>query len=47
LRGDSIDNFLEGFPTVKREQVIASLEEMKEQMLAMVQIGQAARVGNC
>jgi uncharacterized protein (DUF433 family) len=37
--GDSINNFLEGFPTVKREQVIASLEEMKEQMLAMVKQG--------
>jgi uncharacterized protein (DUF433 family) len=37
--GDSIDNFLEGFPTVKREQVIVSLEEMKEQMLAMVKQG--------
>ena len=27
--GDSIDEFLEGFPTVKREQVIAFLEEAK------------------
>jgi uncharacterized protein (DUF433 family) len=25
--GDSIGNFLEGFPTVKREQVLALLEE--------------------
>ena len=25
--GDSIDDFLEGFPSVKREQVIAVLEE--------------------
>ncbi len=25
--GDSIDDFLEGFPTVKREQVIEFLEE--------------------
>lgn len=24
--GESIDNFLDGFPTVTREQVIASLE---------------------
>jgi uncharacterized protein (DUF433 family) len=40
--GDSIDNFLEGFPTVKREQVIASLEEMKEQMFAMVKQGETA-----
>lgn len=27
--GDSIDEFLAGFPTVKREQVIAFLEEAK------------------
>lgn len=40
--GDSIDNFLEGFPTVKREQVIASLEEMKEKMFAMVKQGEIA-----
>ena len=27
--GDSIDNFLAGFPTVKREQVMAFMEEAK------------------
>ena len=32
--GDSIDDFLEGFPTVTREQVIAFLEEAKESVLA-------------
>ncbi len=32
--GDSIDDFLEGFPTVKREQVIAFLEEAKARMVA-------------
>jgi uncharacterized protein (DUF433 family) len=32
--GDSIDDFLEGFPTVSREQVIAFLEEAKESVLA-------------
>jgi uncharacterized protein (DUF433 family) len=32
--GESIDDFLAGFPTVKREQVIAFLEEAKERMLA-------------
>ncbi len=31
--GDSIDDFLEGFPSVKREQVIAVLEEFKHQLL--------------
>ena len=32
--GDSIDDFLEGFPTVSREQVIAFLEEAKDSVLA-------------
>ena len=32
--GDSIDEFLEGFPTVSREQVIAFLEEAKNRMIA-------------
>jgi uncharacterized protein (DUF433 family) len=27
--GESIDDFLEGFPSVTRQQVIAFLEEMK------------------
>ncbi len=31
--GDSIDDFLRGFPTVKREEVIAVLEEAKEKLL--------------
>lgn len=32
--GDSIDDFLDGFPSVLREQVIAFLEEAKARMLA-------------
>ena len=32
--GDSIDDFLEGFPTVSREQVISFLEEAKQSVLA-------------
>jgi uncharacterized protein (DUF433 family) len=32
--GDSIEQFLEGFPSVKREQVIALLEEAREHALA-------------
>lgn len=32
--GDTIDDFLEGFPTVTREQVIAFLEEAKARMVA-------------
>lgn len=31
--GESVDVFLEGFPTVKREQVIAFLEEAKAQVV--------------
>ena len=33
--GESIDNFLEGFPSVRREQVIAFLEEAKESLIAI------------
>ncbi len=32
--GDSIEDFLEGFPSVAREQVIAFLEEAKSHMFA-------------
>ncbi len=32
--GESIDDFVEGFPTVKREVVIAFREEAKERMVA-------------
>ncbi len=31
--GDSIDEFLDGFPSVRREQVIALLEESKHHLL--------------
>ena len=31
--GDSIDDFLEGFPSVRREQVIALLELSQERIL--------------
>lgn len=34
--GESIDDFLEGFPTVTKEQVIASLEEAGELIVKMV-----------
>lgn len=34
--GDSLDDFLEGFPTVKRELAIQVLEECKELRLAKV-----------
>jgi len=33
--GDSIEDFLDGFPSVKREQVIALLEESKEHAMAL------------
>ena len=32
--GDSIDQFLEGFPSVTREQVVAFLEEAKDKLVA-------------
>jgi uncharacterized protein (DUF433 family) len=32
--GDSIDDFLDGFPSVTREQVISFLEETKARVLA-------------
>jgi uncharacterized protein (DUF433 family) len=32
--GQTIDDFLEGFPTVSREQVIAFLDEAMEQVVA-------------
>ncbi|BAB76259.1 DUF433 domain-containing protein [Anabaena sp. FACHB-709] len=34
--GESIDDFLDGFPTVNREQVIAFLEETGKQILDAV-----------
>jgi uncharacterized protein (DUF433 family) len=34
--GESIDDFLEGFPSVKREQIISFLEEATERMVALV-----------
>jgi uncharacterized protein (DUF433 family) len=33
---ESIDDFLEGFPSVKREQVTAFLEDAKERAIAAV-----------
>ena len=32
--GESIDDFLEGFPTVTRDQVVAFLEEAKTRVVA-------------
>jgi uncharacterized protein (DUF433 family) len=34
--GESIDQFLEGFPAVTREQVIAFLEEAKDRLVESV-----------
>ena len=34
--GDSIDQFLEGFPSVTREQVIAFLEQAKDRLVETV-----------
>ncbi len=32
--GETIDDFLEGFPTVSREQVVAFLKEAKDRVVA-------------
>lgn len=34
--GESIDDFLDGFPTVTREQAIALLEEVGKQLIGSV-----------
>jgi uncharacterized protein (DUF433 family) len=34
--GDSLDDFLEDFPTVSREQAVALLEEASELLIAQV-----------
>jgi uncharacterized protein (DUF433 family) len=34
--GDSIDEFLDGFPSVSRQQVIAFLEEAKDRLVESV-----------
>jgi uncharacterized protein (DUF433 family) len=34
--GESIDDFLDGFPTVSKEQVISFLEEAGKQLMGMV-----------
>lgn len=34
--GDTIDEFLEGFPSVRREQVVAFLEDAKDRLVASV-----------
>ena len=33
VAGDSIDDFLEGFPTVNREQIIAFLQEAERKVI--------------
>jgi len=34
--GETIDDFLEGFPSVTREQVVAFLEEAKDRLIESV-----------
>ena len=34
--GESIDQFLQGFPSVKRDQVIAFLEDAKDRLVESV-----------
>jgi uncharacterized protein (DUF433 family) len=40
--GESIDDFLEGFPTVTREQIIAFLEAALKAMLVQVKYDEIA-----
>jgi uncharacterized protein (DUF433 family) len=35
-RGESIDQFLQGFPSVTRDQVIAFLEDAKDRLIESV-----------
>lgn len=35
--GESIDSFLEGFPSVTREQILAFLYEIKQQIISGVE----------
>ena len=42
--GESIEDFLDGFPSVKREQVIAVIEAGKLKMLETVHSGQVITV---
>lgn len=34
--GETIDSFLDGFPTISREQIIVLLEETEKQVIRMV-----------
>jgi uncharacterized protein (DUF433 family) len=34
--GESIDDFLEGFPSVSRKQIVAFLEQAKDRLVATV-----------
>ena len=45
--GDSINDFLEGFPTVTRKQVIGFLEEAREMTLARVSPARIRRLSGC
>jgi uncharacterized protein (DUF433 family) len=40
--GESIDSFLDGFPTVTKEQILAFLREVKEQINALVEESETA-----
>ena len=45
--GESIDDFLAGFPAVRREQVIAFLEEAKDRLLEAMFFSMNASIGDC
>jgi len=44
---ESIDDFLAGFPAVRREQVIAFLEEAKDRLLEAMFFSMNASIGDC
>ena len=48
--GDTIDDFLEGFPSITRDQAIAFLEQAKDRLLESVECGSfstSASIGVC
>jgi uncharacterized protein (DUF433 family) len=42
--GESIDEFLKGFPSVKREQIVALLNDFRQQVLAQLPTAKAGTV---
>jgi uncharacterized protein (DUF433 family) len=45
--GESIDDFLDGFPTVSREQVIVLLEEATRSTIVLLGLSEETQYGQC